>query len=106
MSRGSRMKTTLINVSRFREPLMDVLASFEEAIINDDDFILICVGAYPLGLLPNDTNYTFQDEQRMFREMFTTFYPQIHVLLENAGIKKKPDVFTIENGVLVIQTQE
>ena len=44
------MKTTLINVSRFREPLMDVLASFEEAIINDDDFILICVGAYPLEI--------------------------------------------------------
>ena len=106
MSRGLKMKTTLINVSRFSEPLMDVLASFEEAIINDEDFILICVGAYPLGLLPNDTNYTFQDEQRMFRELFTTFYPQIHTLLENAGIKNKPDVFTIENGVLVIQTQE
>lgn len=100
------MKTTLINVSRFSEPLMDVLASFEEAAINDDDFILICVGAYPLGLLPNKTYYALQDEQRMFKEMFTTFYPQIHVLLEQAGIRKKPDVFAIENGVLMIQTQE
>ena len=55
------MKTTLINVSRFREPLMDVLASFEEAIINDDDFILICVGAFPLGFLHKYTNYKFHD---------------------------------------------
>lgn len=100
------MRTTLIDVSKFSEPLMDVLASFEEAIINDDDFILICVGAYPTAELPNKTYYALTDEQEMFEQMFTVYYPYIHELLANAGIKDKPDVYAIENGVLMVQTAD